>query len=102
MTFAGAGATRWSLHARLDMRIPWTIPLLDLDTVLYAGNGALVTAMQAIRLVPANYRVHKKASRVAPARRCASPAGMIRGFARGLTKPASGRCRPHGSPRWTD
>ena len=51
MIFAGAvfGAVCSSLKVRLDM----LIPLLGVDTTLYASNWRFVTAMHAIRSMPA-------------------------------------------------
>src|ERR1700761_2752776 len=42
---------------------------------LYAGNPCFVTAAHPIRFMPAGYRDHKKASRVAPARGLRIPMG---------------------------
>src|SRR3982074_1271478 len=48
------------------------VPFSYVDTCLYAGKRCFVTAITATNLTPAGYRCHKKASRAAPARPCAS------------------------------
>src|ERR1019366_7724561 len=96
MTFVVVNAVRSSLAARLDM----VVPSLKVDTRLYAGNRCFVTAIQAIRSMPAGHGGHKKASRVAPARGTYPVGDQIR--TRDVRTPASGRCRPHGSRRSTD
>src|SRR6266566_721372 len=97
MTVAGAAAAsgRSLLAARLDMSI-----LGCSIAGIYAGTRCFVTAMLAIRLVPAGYRGHKKASRAAPARRSRILLGLEQD-AREVMTPASGRCRPRGSRRST-
>src|SRR5260370_6734284 len=65
MIFAGAASVRSSLAARLDM----SVPSLKSVCRIYAGTRGFVTPMPAIRLMPAGYRGHKKASRDTPARR---------------------------------
>src|SRR5580693_8574267 len=97
MTLAGSGAVLWSLIARLDI----VVPSLRDDTPIYAGNRRFVTAKHPIRSMLAAHRGHKNASRVAPAR---TPHASCGDFSDGreVTTPASGRCRPHGSRRWTD
>src|SRR6266404_2598303 len=97
MTFAVVSTVRSSLAARLDM----AVPSLNSISQLYAGNRPFVTATQAIKFVHTGYRGHKKASRVAPARDCASHWGLAQDT-RDVTTPASGRYRPHGSRRSTD
>src|SRR6266403_6327666 len=62
MIFAGVARVRSLLAARLDMSI-LAVPSLKSVCRLYAGTGGFVTAMLAIRLMPAGYRGHKKASR---------------------------------------
>jgi hypothetical protein len=65
-------------------------PSLKLDTGLYAGYRCFVTAMRAIKSMPARHGVHEKASRVAPARLFCIPS---RGRARFLW----GQCQVRGS-----
>src|SRR5436190_24180450 len=99
MIFAGVARVRSLLAARLDMSI-LAVPSLKSVCRLYAGTGGFVTAMLAIRLMPAGYRGHKKASRTAPARRSRILLGLDQ-ETRELMTPASGRCRPRGSRRST-
>src|SRR3981081_1376760 len=97
MTLAVVSSVRSSLAARLDM----AIPSLKSLSLLYTGNRRFVTATQAIKFMHTGYRGHKKASRVAPARGCASHWGLDQDT-RDVTTPASGWCRPRGSRRSTD
>src|ERR1700710_2896776 len=98
MIFAGAALalTCCSLTVRLDM-----VDLIAaIDTGLYAGDRGSVTVKHAIGWMHRAYRGHKKASRAAPARHTCIPRWDWSGCAV-VRKPASARCRPHGSRRST-
>src|ERR1035437_3065056 len=69
---AWAGMALVSLAARLDIAIPRLFRLSNLVPLLYAGSFGFVTAIATIRSMPAGYRGHENASRVAPARDRAS------------------------------
>src|SRR5689334_100162 len=96
MTFALVAVACSSLMVRDDMAVPAAIRYLFIRR-----EPAFRYCRDAIRSMHGAYRVHEKASRVAPARPATHALlGPVK--ARGeFRTPASARCRPHGSRRST-
>src|ERR1700691_5726667 len=77
MTFAWGVVGACSLPSvRLDMMVSWNVHRWTSIPPIYDGNRCFVTAMHVIRLKPSGVALHKKASRVAPARLLRTPRGL--------------------------
>src|SRR5882672_7536934 len=96
ITLEVVGTACSSLAAMLDMAHLWR----RFDTLLYAGNRGFVTAMPAIKAMPAGMAVTKKRAGLPRLAVSASCWGLDQDTC-GITTRASARCRPHGSRRST-
>src|SRR5712671_5265332 len=96
ITFVVVAVARSSLTVRVDM----ALPVGSSYQFIRREPGSRYCHV-AIQSMHGEHFGHKKASRVAPARRLTHPVGTMQGRA-GVRTPASARYRPHESRRSTD
>src|ERR1700757_4941158 len=87
IVFAPSGVAALSVAARLDISAPSAATRQNQSRPIYDLNPGFVTTLHAIDAIAATHDLHKKASRVSPARCRASRWGSLGSGYAGLRRP---------------